>query len=422
VGPLACFASVAVTTTILCSAGEAVGEPGSSLDVHDYVEAVLRAGLDARVAEAEAAAGRAEGIGVGAWSNPALGWQRESAGSNPADTQDIVSLSWTLALSGRLGLEREAARHGAQAASARRDRARGELRFLAEQRFYGVLGARRRKDVLSVSLSTMRGMASTIAIREKAGDASGYERLRIRLEAAVVEDLMRRATIEERTAQAAALALLGPEMTTLPRFTGSLSDAATADKELIAKQGLDERRGDLRALALEARAAAAAARAGDRGWIPDPTVTAGAQVLRAGQADASRGYVVGLEVPLPLFQRGQGEGARAIARKNLAEMRGAALRRELDARSEALVAEVVERRTRLEIHGKEVLGPAEELRRIANSAYRGGASDLLVLVDAEAAAREAALSSIDLAVDLIEARGKLLLLNGSYDVSGADKP
>jgi cobalt-zinc-cadmium efflux system outer membrane protein len=421
VGPLACFASVAVTTTILCSTAEAAAQSGSSLDVHRYVEAVLRAGLAARVAEAEAAAGRAEGIGVGAWSNPALGWQRESAGSNPADTQDIVSLSWTLALSGRLGLEREAARQGAEAASARLDRARAELRYLAEQRFYAVLAARRRKDVLAFSLSAMRGMASTIATREKAGDASGYERLRMGLEAAVVEDLMRRAAIEERTAQAAALALLGTEVTTLPRFTGSLTDAVTAENELLAKQGLEERRGDLRALALEARSAAAAAQAGDRGWIPDPTLTAGAQVLRIGQENASRGYVVGLEVPLPLFQRRQGESARAAARKNLAEARGAALRREVQARIEALAAEVVERRARLEMHRKDVVGPAEELRRIANSAYRGGASDLLVLVDAEAAAREAALSSIDLAVELIEARAQLLLLNGSFDVSASEK-
>src|SRR5215212_7887077 len=85
--------------TIACSISTAVLAQGA-LDQRQYVEHVLRAGLDARVAEAEAAVGMAEAVGAGAWSNPVLGWQRESAagGQGTRATQDIFSVSLPLVL------------------------------------------------------------------------------------------------------------------------------------------------------------------------------------------------------------------------------------------------------------------------------------------------------------------------------------
>jgi outer membrane protein, heavy metal efflux system len=77
--------------------------------------------------------------------------------------------------------------------------------------------------------------------------------------------------------------------------------------------------------------------------------------------------------------------------------------------------EADERRARAETHRTEVLARAEELRKIATAAYRGGASDLLALVDAERAAREARLQAVDLATAVVDIDNDLLLLAGSYD-------
>lgn len=411
----------AIGATMLCSTWPAASADGGggALDARRYVDAVLRASLAARVADAEAAFERAEGAGAGRWANPAIAWQRESAGARPAATQDTFSFSWPLVLSGRLGLEREAARQGAEAALARRERARAELTYEASRRFHGVLAARERKAVLEASRATLRDLSATIVTRERAGDASGYDRLRIGLEAAAVEDLVRGAVIEERSARAAALALLGPEAAGLPDLVGSLAEAGARPPRMPAIGNLETRRADLRALELDSRAAGAAERAADRAWIPEPVIQGGAQILDAGQPNAKRGYVVGVEVPLPIFQRQQGEKARAAARRSLADARRAALMRETHTRLGALSRELSERRARLESHRKDVLLPAEELRRIAHSAYRGGASDLLVLVDAERAAREARLSAVELASAVIEASAALELLSGASD-GGAD--
>jgi outer membrane protein, heavy metal efflux system len=74
---------------------------------------------------------------------------------------------------------------------------------------------------------------------------------------------------------------------------------------------------------------------------------------------------------------------------------------------------VTGRRERLAHHRATVLERTEELRRVAEAAYRGGNADLLDLVDAERASREARLAAVELSVSAIEAEANLLLLAGA---------
>ncbi|MBN1209912.1 MAG: TolC family protein [Myxococcaceae bacterium] len=396
-------------------AGSAAAQ--APLTEEEYVARVLAASLEARVAEAEAALGRAEAVGVGAWPNPGLEWQRERAGSGrrAGESQDVLLASIPLVLSGRLGLEAVAAERGAQAADARLARARAELHREATLAFSAVLGARQRRIILEESVATLKRLSAAIAVRERAGEAAGYERLRIEVEAAAVEDGLRGALLEERQAQADALRLLAPEVQALPPLQGTLAPAREVPDGATLLAELEARRADVRALTLEAQGAESARRAAARSWIPDPTVSAGAQLLDVGQEGAGAGYVVGVSLPLPLFQRRQGEAARAEARRALAEARRASLLRAARAQLTAALDAVSARRERLVRHREDVLARAEELRRITAAAYRGGSADLLVLVDAERAAREAHLTSVSLAVAVVTAEADLLLLAGAYD-------
>jgi outer membrane protein, heavy metal efflux system len=400
---------------LLLLAGTAVAQP--TLDESQYVERVLTGSLEARVAELEAALGRAETVGAGSWPNPALEWERQktTSGTREGESQDVLMASLPLVLSGRLGWEVEAADRNARAAEARHEWARAGLRHEATRAFATVLAARERRSLLEQSLAELRRLAEVITTRERAGEAAGYERLRIELEAATVQDALRGAVLDEQQAEAQALRLLGPGVTVLPSFEGSLqAERPLPDGgSLLAELG--ERRGDLRALALEASGAEAARRAAGRGWIPEPSLRAGAQFLDVGLPGAGVGYVVGVGLPLPLFDRRQGEAARAETRRGLAEARRAALLHETRTRLAVVLETVSGRRERLVRHRTDVLGRARELRQIAATAYRGGGAELLVLVDAERAAREAQLTAVELAVSLVEAETDLLLLAGAYD-------
>ncbi|HZI07822.1 MAG TPA: TolC family protein [Archangium sp.] len=396
----------------------------STLDEAQYVERVLTGSLEARVAELQAALGRSEAVGVGLWPNPALEWERQktSSGTREGESQDVLVASIPLVLSGRLGLEAEAAERSAQSAEARLEWARAGLRHEATRAFTAVLAAQERRSILEESLATLTRLSEAIAVREKAGEAAGYERLRIELEAETVRDALRGAVLEEQQATAQALWLLGPGVSSLPPLQGTLGVERPLPEGATLLAGLGENRGDLRALSLEVRSAEAARRAAGRGFIPEPVVTAGAQFLDVGLPGAGAGYVVGLALPLPLFERRQGESARAEARRVLSEARHAALLHAARTRLPVLLEAVSGRRQRLSRYRADVLSRAEELRRIAATAYRGGSAELLVLVDAERAAREARLTAIELGVSLVEAETDLLLLAGAYDGTAPRSP
>jgi cobalt-zinc-cadmium efflux system outer membrane protein len=402
------------SSTCLLLLASVVASAQPALSQREFVERVLSSGLAARVAEGEAALGRAEAVGAGRWPNPSLEWQRETVGLSGGgrETQDIVSASVPLVLSGRLGLEAEAAGQGARAAEARRDQARLQLWNEATRIFSAALGAQERRGILEDSLAALRRLEAAIAAREKAGEAAGYDHLRVSLEVATVEDLLRGAALEERKWKAEALRLLPPGSGALPPLQGPLE----VERPLPSQESLLaalEARPDVRAWELEARGAELSRRAAARGWIPEPTVNAGAKWVDTGPSGAATGYAVGLELPLPLFQHRQGEVARAEARRELAEAQRAVLLHTARTRLAAAHADATGRRERLARHRTAVLQRTEELRRVAEAAYRGGSADLLALVDAERASREARLASIDLSVSALEAEADLLLLAGS---------
>ncbi len=401
-----------LTLLLLLASVAASAQP--ALTEREYVERVLASGLDARVAEGEAALGRAEAVGVRRWPNPVLEWQRETVGlgGGTREIQDIVSASVPLVLSGRLGLEAKSAEQGARAAEARRDFARLRLWNEATRAFASALGAQERRAIIADSLVTLRRLESAIAAREKAGEAAGYDHLRVSIEVAMVEDLLRGAALDERKRKAEVLRLLPPGFGELPPLQG----APRVERPLPPREEVLsalEARPDVRAWELEARGAELARRAAARNWIPEPTVNAGAKLVDVVGQPGMTGYAVGLALPLPIFQHGQGEAARAEARRVLAESQRAALLHAARIQIATAYDEVLGRRERLARYQATVVEHTEELRRVAEAAYRGGSADLLALVDAERAFREARLEAVELSVSTTEAEAALLLLAGT---------
>lgn len=411
---------LAATTLASTASGQNVATAGpESFDEETFVRRVLGSGPAAAVVEKEIAAARAESAGAGLWPNPSLSWQREDVSrSGGRETQDQVFASIPLVLSGRLGLAADAANLQAQAAQARGERSRTALWQRAVILYTRARTAQERTRLLRSQSEAFATLAAAIAVREKAGDAAGYDRLRIELEASSVAQLLRAAEFDQRTTLAEALALIGASAPPPPdarfTFTGELAPIRALPDLATATEGLERRRGDARALSLEAQAAQRAASSAGRSWIPDPTVTAGVQTLGAG-TERGVGYVTGLSIPLPFFEHGQGPRARAVAARDLAEARLALTLNEARVQLAAVFASATGRREQLLRHRREVLPRALQLRTAATAAYRAGGAELLVLVDAERTVREAQLRELDLAEQVVAAETDLLLLSGAWD-------
>jgi cobalt-zinc-cadmium efflux system outer membrane protein len=393
----------------------------SPLTEDQYVTQVLSGSLEARVADADVALAGAQAVGVGTWPNPSVTWERQP---NPTEDrvvggQHVLAASIPLVVSGRLGLEAEAASLGIDAAQARRARARAELRRTASAAFSSVLAATQRRALLAESLKALQQLTAIVEVREKAGASAGYDLTRVNLERAVVEDELRAAALEERRAKATALQLLGPGATELPLFSAARPGPGAILETSVLLASLEPRRADVTALGVEARAAETARRAAGRSWIPEPSITAGGLILEGAKPGSAVGLVVGVTVPLPIFEHGQGPAARAEARRTLLEARRAqvlhAARIELVVAADALKA----RTERFEKHRTTVVAPSLELRTIATAAYRGGSAEVLVLMDAERTAREAGLRDIGLALEVDLAWADLRFISGIYDTAEA---
>jgi len=403
----------ALGASLVCLCPCAAGAQGVGLAT--FVEEVLAGSPDARLADAEVAAAGAETAAAGLRPNPALDFQRQgAAGTDPS--QDLLVASIPLVLSGRLGHERESARLSGDAAAARRERARARLVYEAVGAFLALAGLKEREEALRASLPPLERLSQRAAAREKAGEAAGYDRLRVELEQASVRDALDALEAEGRRAGADALRLLGPSVTELPALDLALPPAALDARAAELLAAIEGVRADLRALGLEARADEAAARAARARRIPEPQFGAGVVTTGVPGSGSGAGYAVTLSVPLPVFDAGGAAAAAAGARAQVAQARRAALLHEARARAAALLAEARGVEERLRRHRERVLAPAEALRAAAEAAWAGGEAELLVLLDAERSVREARETAALLAGRVRALDNELRFVAGAYDV------
>lgn len=409
--------------TIICSiatalaASTALGQPVSEAA---YVQRALASGDAAKVIDAERQSERAESAGLGLWPNPGVEWQRESLGAGvgpTGGTQDNFVVNVPLVLSGRTFVEANARDQSREAADLRHQHQRALLIREAVLRYRRAVAAQQRTAALKASRAVLGELAQIISAREKAGDAAGYDVLRIAIEASSVEADFTDAQVREQRAllEAAAFIAADEPIELDPEASDATSAPPVDDKVAIGA------RADIRSLDREIDAAAAAERAAARGFIPEVTLTGGAQVFRLGETDSRWGYVVGLSIPLPFFQRGQEKLAQAHARRALNESRRMQLLRAARAQLSLAVAELAARTTQVARFDADVVKRATELRRVAGASYRGGSAELLVVVDAERTWRDAQLKKVELGLLLKEVALDVALLSGRLDSAAAPK-
>ncbi len=414
--PIGNRSSCANLVVVLMLSSGANAEPlPLPLTLDAYVDRVLKDGLQARAAAAEVGLATAELEATAPWPNPSaeISRQANAAGVRAGETQDQLVVSIPLVLSGRLGLARDAAAKDVEASRARLSFARASLRHEATAAYLQVAAARRRIDVEKRALAALDPVVDAIVAREKAGEAAGYDRVRIELEKKRVEDQLAASVADEKRALASALALLGPDAT-----SGVVVAEHDLARPILARDMSADAvaaRGDVRALSSEAEAAQLQEDAAWRSLVPDPTLFGGGYLLDVGRPELGYGYAVGVEIPIPLFDNGQGARARAKARRSLAEAQQQALVHAARARLSAALAERTVRADRARRHDAEVIARANELLEITTAAYRAGGAELLALVDAERAQREASATSVELHLSARLAENDALLLAGVYD-------
>lgn len=407
-----------IALVVLMLAWAANGQP---LTRESFVRQVLDGSAAARALDAQHDLEAARSGFAGGWSNPVLTWEREAPFGEPAGSgQDLLRASVPLVVSGRLGLLSDSAAAGVSAAEARRRRGRAQLRREAELAYSAVLAAGMRRRIFDGSIKSVAQVHEALVARERAGEAAGYDLVRVQVERALLEAQVEAAGLEEDQERSAAAALLGAPLPSELEGAIVLSGpAVAAGDDPAALSRITERRADLRALSLEAEAASFRERAAARQWIPDLELGGGPIFYGAGTAESSAGYAVGLSVTLPIFQHGQRERGEAAAERALAEARRERTVATLQATLQSARRTLSVRAERLTRHETQTLPRVAELRKIARAAYRGGASEIVQLLDAERVAREAELVQVELALEVARAHAQVALHSGEWDDASA---
>jgi outer membrane protein, heavy metal efflux system len=340
--------------------------------------------------------------------------------------QDEHETTLGLALSLGLGGQRSLLQRGAEA---RRAAARAEAESsLFEQAllFREVLVAasvdRARAVALQEQQQALDAISHTIRSLAKGGEVAGFDVLRH----AGQSKLHQRLVVIANARAAASRHLLDAwTVEALSVAPGALDDLAGGAKLTQLATGVrsSSLHPRVRGLEATARAARIEADAARRRAVPDIDVLLGYRTVTvpaAAGAMTGHGFRVGLSLPLPFFDRGQGQAAQAEVESSVAQAAANQLRQDSDARARGAIEQLVlleAGRSELEHAASQV----EELQAKALALYAAGELSMTELLDAFRAVEEARLARIELAEQIALARLALMRARGTQFDAGLDQ-
>jgi outer membrane protein, heavy metal efflux system len=371
-------------TVVLCATLAAIGLPQSagaqSLSLTES-EALMRLSSESprvRAIRAAIDVARADVWSAGRWPNPRVTIDRESVAGI---TEYLTMVAQPLPITGRRGLEVQAASTMVDANTNRADEAVRRARADLRTAFARLVAAQARERELVQARDRLRELADVLAKREAAGDAAGFDRLRAEREVLEIDADRTAAAIDRAQAQAALAAFFAGSIdpTRIIALDRPVPPAALPTADALVERA-EATRGELLALRKEAEAARFSVRAAHRRRLPEPELVAGTKTSTIGGGDV--GSVVTVQTSVPLFDRGRPERALAVARVEQAEARIEAFRQTVRAEVTALGAAVQQRREAADAYRSAAVNGAGQIERIAQVSYDAGERGILELLDA----------------------------------------
>jgi cobalt-zinc-cadmium efflux system outer membrane protein len=373
---------------------------------------LARSAAPARAAAAARAAGASEAVPfAGRLRNPSVEARSENwrfgSGSNDPSLDNFAVVSQPIEIGGKRGARRALAAAEAAVADAGLLQAERDAVVGVAEAYLAAVRARALTELLGTQREGGSGVITLMTRRVEEGYAPEADLRKYEAEVARVDAQLVRAWLDLGRACAILAARLGLPSDVEPSqlVEPGIPPPVTGDFPELARAAAERHPEVVAARRRHERAQAALALERSRA-VPDPVVSGGYKRT----SDMNTG-VVGIALPVPLFDRNGDGVARAAGEERAAALEAEAAaglaRAEIDAQLRTAAA-LAERALRTE---RELLVPVDVARQAARASFREGGSDVLRLVDAERVYIEAHRDGLDLKLDAIFAtiRARLAL-------------
>jgi cobalt-zinc-cadmium efflux system outer membrane protein len=309
--------------------------------------------------------------------NPQVSWEAEDTRRRSRTT--TLMLSQPLELGGKRGARIEVAERAQDAASIELERRRNELRADVFQAFYNSTIAQQRLLLTEQSLQLAERGLRVAKGRINAGKAAPVEAMRAQVQLSQVRLELRRAERDQATAYQQLAQVTGAPQATFTR----VEEPTTALPAIASPQTLLDRlptTAELRLARLQINQKEASLGLEKALRIPDLTVSIGSQY---SETDRERVNLLGVSMPIPLFNRNQGNVLAAARRTDQArDLRNAS---ELRLRSEVQsgLEQWATANTEVNAFNQVILPAAQSAVDTATRGFEMGKFNFLDVLDAQ---------------------------------------
>jgi cobalt-zinc-cadmium efflux system outer membrane protein len=385
---------------------EAPVSNGGPLTLGQAVRRALRFSPAVRAAAVEIDAKRGEAQQAGLRPNPELGGWSWNVGEDPAE--EALNVSQLFELGGKRLKRLRAAELDVGVTAWDYEAARLRVTSDTAQSFVDVLASQDRIKILAELQSVAETLSNTVSERVQTGGANVVDVQRARIEvtrakAQLKEENAVLAVAKRRLAnnwgsRTADFSLGKGELTSTDHVPSaeqigtsleSNPDVARWAQEMVRREAV---------LDLERSKA-----------IPDLTLTAGA---RRVESSDDTGAVLQLSVPLPLFNRNQGDIAAAQARVLKGHQEGLAARVAVNAVFLEAYSRLVAASERLNALEKEILPAAKGVYDATSTGYLAGGFDLLNVLEAQRTVYATRLEIVNARAEFQKAKVQIEALTG----------
>lgn len=348
-----------------------------SLSLPQAIESAFAENPDLAAARREIGIAEGDRQQAGLMPNPVVSWEAEDTRRSTSTT--TVMLSQALELGGKRGARIDVASRGQDAAQIELERRGNELRAEVVQTFYAAVRAQTGLDLAQQSQSLAERGLEIAEGRVRAGKSSPVEATRAQVQLSETNLLVRRAqTLKANSYRDLARATGSASATfdSLEYADLSPGKAPPAAKILTAIDRSAELR--LAQAQIEQRDASLGSERAQR--IPDLTVSIGSQYTRE---DRERVNVVGFSMPLPLFNRNQGNVLAASRRADQARDLRNAVELRLRTTTQSALAQWVTATRDVEAFNQVILPSAKSAVDAATRGFEMGKFGFLEVLDAQ---------------------------------------